>query len=398
MTTGRYTTGRWLAAALCALAVVPAGAQGSDAADRKLFEILDSTGNGYLTGTEITPEVRKYDLNSDGRISWEEFAAARARERGGKPAPAKSEAAAKPPAAATPKTQATAVPAAAAVPMAGPKLPALAPRPGYVIGRAFYGDGRPMPRFIVDALGWAGEVHLGPTGTLPHLGNTTGQNGQYALPTTSAYDRKKPVKAMVTVVKADALLSYNGREYRIAMHPTDGKPDGSGEGSFRGDSGKGVVRDFVLRISGPKRGYEKETPPEDTPTNERGDRSFAAFYGGTVALDFDTRGAGAEFSKLAGSTVTVTFTPSGALLDGSSARAIVRTMPIRQESLVGYTYYFRNLPLGDYTAAATLTKAGGASVPLRFRVAGALQGSAPVVFAPFNTISHVETVQLYLVP
>jgi hypothetical protein len=255
-----------------------------------------------------------------------------------------------------------------------------------------------MPQFRVTALGWSGEIHLGPSGTAPNLGTVTGRNGRYEIRTTSEFDRTKPVRALVISVYSDALLSYNGRAYRLPMHPTDGKPDGSGKGAFRGDSAKGVVRDFVLKIHGPKRGYEKNPPPADTLTNELSDRSFGAFYGGTVAFSFHALQGGVTGPfPIAGSILTLTFTPFGSLIDGSAGKTIIRRAEIEAEGVGGYyTRYFRDLPLGDYTATAVLTQADGSSHPLRLRVLGGdWQSPAPVVFHPFELSGGVETAHLY---
>jgi hypothetical protein len=367
-----------------ALTVPLAHAQTGTTEDKALFDRLDVTGNGYLTGNEITPEARAYNTNGDNAISWEEFAAGRARDRAAGKLPGGTAA---PPAQPTrpaqpaipPRTQPQPV-ATAPVAPAAVQLPALGARPGYVIGRAVFADGRPIPRFQVTALGWAGEVHMGPTGTLPNLGKQTAQNGQYAIRTTSEFDRNKPVRATVLAVQASAMLTRNGSDFFLEMHPTDGKKDGSGEGHFRGDSGKGVVRDFVLRLYGPKRGYEKNTPPRDSSTNEMSDPSFAAFYGGTVAMSLPRDAA----TTLEGATLTVTFTPRGPLFDGAASRTVVRTLRLRKPDI--YTAYFRDIPLGDYTATATVTGANGATAPLRLRRLGGDWGpSLPIVFEPLSS-------------
>lgn len=357
----------WSAMLLCGLfsTAVQAGQTGQ-ADDKSVFDRLDISGNGYLTGPEIAPEIRHYNTNGDGVVTWEEFVAGRARDRAAGKLPA-----------APATAPATPTASAAPSPPAAVKLSAMKARPGHVIGRAVYADGRPIPRFQVTAMGWAGEVHLGPTGTLPNLGQVRAQNGQYAIRTTSEFDRSKPVKALVVGVRAIATLTRNGTEYNLEMHPTDGKKDGSGAGSFRGDSGKGVVRDFVLRLYGPKRGYEKNTPPRDTNTNEMSDPSFGAFYGGTVAVSLPRDAA----QTMDGSMLTVTFTPAGPLYDGSPGKTIVRTMRLRKPDI--YTAYFRDIPLGDYTATATVSGPNGASSPLRLRILGQeLNTSAPVIFQP----------------
>ncbi len=51
--------------------------------DTKLFKRLDISGNGLLSGKELEAgNVRTYDANGDGRVSEEEFLAARAKARG----------------------------------------------------------------------------------------------------------------------------------------------------------------------------------------------------------------------------------------------------------------------------------------------------------------------------
>ncbi|HSH94590.1 MAG TPA: hypothetical protein VK968_10635, partial [Roseimicrobium sp.] len=376
--------------------------------DRELFDRLDISKNGYLSGTEITPEVAKHDANGDGRLLFEEFVAGRARERGA--VPAVTVAAPTAPAvpavvpvkvAAVPASPVVPAPKASAVPSDKlPVLPTLKPKKGYITGRAVYADGRPVASFKAIALGWAGEIHLGPSGTLPSLGQVTGVNGAFEIQPTSAFDRKKVLdEAMVTVLRVEAFLAYNDRAYQIAMHPFDGKKDGSEETSFRGKTSKGVVRDFVLKLHGPKRGFETNTPPKDSYRNEPSDPGYNAFYGGTVSLDLDNRNGNApEMAKLTGSMIQITFKPTGRLMDGSAAQTVIRTLPIQRESMSGYYFFFRDLPLGDYNAEVVLTKPDGASIPLRMKVLGGQWGtSAPVVFAPFNTIASVGTPQIFAI-
>ncbi|MCD6049414.1 MAG: hypothetical protein K0Q55_817 [Verrucomicrobia bacterium] len=362
--------------------------------DAELFAAFDVSKNGYLSGTEITPAVSKYDANGDGRVVFEEFTAGREKDRGGKPAvvvatpPAKVVVAA-PAGVLTPRPQQM------------PVLPQMKAKSGLISGRAVYMDGRPMPEFKVNALGWAGEIHLGPSGSMPSLGQADGKDGKFEIVPTSAFDRKKVLKeAMVTVLRADAVFPYKDRKYRIAMHPLDGLLDGSGETSFRGQVEKGVVRDFVLKVQGPKRGFEKNTPPKDSYRNERSDPGYNAFYGGTVCLDLDHRvGAKPEMKVMKGSVVKVTFTPTGTLLDGSPSQIIVRTLPVQEESMIGYYFYFRDIPLGDYSAVVEVTKPDGQTLALRSRVLGdKWSDSTPVVFRPFDTINHVEQFALFAVP
>jgi EF hand len=341
--------------------------QGSVADDEALWKKLDWNPDDVLDGKELEGGWVKYDLDKNGEVSKAEFLAGRAKERGTTIRPVGVRPT-------VPKSPPNTPPPASPTPM---RLPALAARPGYVIGRAVFADGRPIPRFKVTALGWTGEVHLGAVGTAPNLGSMIAQNGQYAIRTTSEIDRR-PVRARVTAVTASAILTHSGKEFYLELHPTDGKKDGSGEGSFLGDSGNGVVRDFILRLSGPKRGFERNTPPRDTNTNNRGDASFGAFYGGTVSLSLPR-----DAATLEGATLTATFTPTGPLYDGSASSAVVRTMILRKPDIS--TAYFRDIPLADYTLAVQITKAGAAPQALPIRILGGnLQGTAPVVFEPLS--------------
>jgi hypothetical protein len=185
------------------------------------------------------------------------------------------------------------------------------------------------------------------------------------------------VKALVVGVTASALITRNGKEFSLEIYPTDGKKDGSAAGYFRGDSGIGVVRDFVLRLSGPKRGFERNTPPRDTFTNNTSDPSYIAFYGGTVGLVLPENAA-----TLEGATLTATFTPTSPLYDGTASKTITRTLVLQKPDF--YSAYFRDIPLADYTLTAQITKRDGSvvSLPLRILGPGGIQPSVPIVFEP----------------
>ena len=352
--------------------------------DRQLFDLLDTSKNGYLSGTEIPPDVASYDANGDGRLLFEEFAAGRAKALGGSPAPAGDN---------------TTPAAPADQPVAVEKLPALPPRkatPGLITGRAVFADGRPVPKFKASASGWANEIHLGQGGTVPTLGEVDGLNGRFELQPTSAFDRTKLLKdSLVTIVRADALITRNGSEFSIPMHPIDGLNDGTGEPNFKGRSSTGVVRDFVLKTHGPRRGYEKNTPPRESISDELSDPSFGAFYGGKINIDFDARvGNAPELARLRKSNLKITLTPTGPLLDGAAARIVVRTLTLQNESPVGFNLYFRDIPLADYTASLSLIKPDGSAFPLRLRVPGGeWQASALVCFTPAGS-QRVETARI----
>jgi hypothetical protein len=122
------------------------------------------------------------------------------------------------------------------------------------------------------------------------------------------------------------------------------------------------------------------------------DPSFGAFYGGTVALELDQRqGDMTDMKILRGSKVKITLAPTGRLMDGSPAAAVVRALAIPSEVSVGYNFFFRDIPLGDYTATVNLTKPDGTAFPLRLKVLGGdWEASSAVVFAPTRS-GYTET-------
>lgn len=269
---------------------------------------------------------------------------------------------------------------------AGLHLPPLKPKPGYVIGRAVFEDGRPIPRFTVSALGFDGQVFV-PRGGLPFLGKAEGANGQYELRTLDTVRQQRPVNAMVRAVRAQVKLAYNGHNYEIELHPLDGKRNGTGADDFQGESGKGVVRDFVLKMSGLKPGYTGQ---------ETGETNFKnAEYGGRIPVD-GTLPPGPQYQGVndpallvnafpKGSTVEVKLTPAGPLLDGSQGQTIVRTFPLGADWQGGS--YLRGIPLGVYTATARLADPNGASYPLRV----SLVGTIPVAWQPSVRIEFPPT-------
>ena len=247
-------------------------------------------------------------------------------------------------------------------------LPPLAPRPGYIIGRAVFADGRPIPHFEVSAMGFDGAVNLFP-GTIPSLGGVTGTNGRYAFRVLDSFRHEKPIRAMVIGVDAVARIPYQNATYLLAMHPLDGKADGSEADGFRRDSGRGVVRDFVLKISGLHLQY---VPNEESETRFR-----MAYYGGVVSLDCSVSNKdGANYEDetsltraVAGGSIEVTLTPTAPLVDGSTGRTIRTVVPMTAFKGGGnwHLSYIRNIPLGAYSATARLLSADGEARPLRVR-------------------------------
>jgi hypothetical protein len=247
------------------------------------------------------------------------------------------------------------------------RLPALAPRPGYITGRAVFEDERPIPQFHVHAAGFSGNfnplnnnlpgvVHQ----TADTFGDTDGTNGQYAI------QIKKD--ALIFGVLAQATFQFHGTEFTLNLWPTDNLADNTSPGSFRGQSSKGIVRDFVLKMDTLRPGFDLAKYPNHSIEFNR--NSLRPYYGGT--LDFNcTYGSTPEDLKgglrtsLAKvyseqSVVTVTFTPSGPRVDGVAPKTFKRSSP---QGHSGFTLY--GIPYGPYTATAQLTEPNGTVHTLR---------------------------------
>jgi hypothetical protein len=182
------------------------------------------------------------------------------------------------------------------------------------------------------------------------------------------------------------------------LHPIDGKPDGTPTGGFKGQSGPGLVRDFVLKMSGVRIGYESYKTPEVS--YEDDGTMMNSFYGGTVNVT-TIYGMGVLANKNPeGSVVTLTFTPLGPLMDGTPAQTLTRSYTFTDKGL-NDSFVIRNIPLGAYTATATLTAPGGTTVPMKFKKTpyGEETTTSQVIeFAPYSLefLGKVERVNVTL--
>lgn len=127
-------------------------------------------------------------------------------------------------------------------------------------------------------------------------------------------------------------VDYNGRTYRIDLHP--GNVDSMDE--------DGGVRDFTWKLEG------------------RDPRKEFAHHGGRVTVFADY-----HFHDLA--DVELTLTPDGPLIDGSEGRTLV----VRHGDHHWHQLdHLRDIPIGRYVTTARLLQDGGAR-PLRIRDAKA---------------------------
>lgn len=273
-----------------------------------------------------------------------------------------------------------AAPPAPPTPQAAPPAPApaapltlaqlkLKPKPHLIIGHAIFEDGRPVPDFVVNAAGFNGKFNatLNVANSATSSGQAKGSNGYYEMQVASSH-LDTDEDATIVSVRAKTTLHYNGTVYGLELYPLDGTPNGTGPDDFRGQMKRGVVRNFVLKLSGLQPGYSAAKYP-DHGVDLVGSQSEGAYYGGSLIIDCRR---GSESSDIVGShsvshtfpkgsQVTLTLTPTGPLFDGSKGQLLTRS------SEVGGELYFYGIPYGLYTATAQLTRPDGSTLPLRWK-------------------------------
>ena len=235
-------------------------------------------------------------------------------------------------------------PTAAPAPPRPVKLVPLKPRPHWVIGRAVFADGRPIANFQVQI------------GKLYGNAKAQGTNGHYAYQVTD------PSLSILSLT-AYASVPYRGQIYLLHLYPADG----ISADYYKGDVTKGVVRDFVLKLSG-----NVPQPPGQTPLDaldaKRSDVwTNTGFYGFAVEVQ-DGTPAGGAFAKSpfqAHSTFEVTLVPTGPLADGSTGAVIHRT--IKDVAQIWGSFNVYDIPLGVYSVSVRVTGPDGVPHPLKLR-------------------------------
>ena len=193
--------------------------------------------------------------------------------------------------------------------------------PNVVKGTVRTTGGRPIAGATIRIAGATGAAR----GT--SITATTDRNGNYRVRVPRGHYN----------VDAFADIEYDGQTYReLWLHRVNG-------GCERVMSDKGIVRDFVLRLSGPKRCFNAD------PNNP------GSYYGAYVT---------AMTSAFPGDAViTFTFTPLGPLADGSTGRPITFTRAgaalVRGGGTIGETAFLHDIPLGRYRAKAEVRYANG---------------------------------------
>lgn len=224
---------------------------------------------------------------------------------------------------------------------------AVSAKPGTVVGRAYTESGNAVAEFKVTASGH--PVGYAPEGGASYtLGEAFGKAGQYTIKLDGPH--------LITDVIAFAKVQYDGKDFNIPMYPADGLANGPHAGHFRADGGKGAVRDFILKPAGLKPEYRGTPGVSEFRTD---DLYQDAYYGATIDVNISNPDPSGRYgsdigTSNVGSTITLQLNPAGPLIDGSAAKPITKTFKVQQGT---YIYHFYNIPLGVYTATASLNGA-----------------------------------------
>ena len=262
---------------------------------------------------------------------------------------------------------------------AAPKLAALKPKPGYVMGRCVKMNGQPMPNvnIFIKGLTMAGQN----TETFAK----TKANGVYSM----------RVPAGLYSVYADHKVNAYGESYAFRLAPLDGESDTQ-------DSSEGVREDFVWKISGLRPGEKAKA------TSER--EWNYSYYGARVYPD--TRRSHGQYPIIEDATslsqsypkdsqLEISLKPTSALIDGSQGKPIVQRLRLGDDGQ--WKFGVRNIPVGIYTATAAVIPPGGGKIPVRCKVEQEGKSlddvpwaaSARIVFpASYNEFG--QSVKLYL--
>nr|WP_293845595.1 carboxypeptidase-like regulatory domain-containing protein [uncultured Arsenicibacter sp.] len=118
-------------------------------------------------------------------------------------------------------------------------------------------------------------------------------------------------------VSGTVTMKFQGRNYKMALYTENSRVFSAYEGA---------VRNFQFRLTGKRAADADEDPQRDTP------------LGGTVEVHHDV-------NNLERENIELTFEPVGTLIDGSTGKKLVKTMPAD-------SYRLYDIPLGQYKITA----------------------------------------------
>ncbi len=205
----------------------------------------------------------------------------------------------------------------------------LDPEANVITGRVTTKDGRPIPTGSLRIVGYTGGASLGQEIETV----TTGGDGTY----------RYEVPRGLYEVLGQATLDFGGQTYLFDLDPADGSCD-------QEMSDSGIVKDFVLSLTGPLMCQDGVNPD-----------NYLAYHGATVQLFNRTTAAPHE-------VVEYLFQPSSDLADGSPAQPLTmqRTIAAHTTSAgpLDDTWVLYDIPLAEYVVSAALIAPDGSRQPL----------------------------------
>lgn len=224
-------------------------------------------------------------------------------------------------------------------------------QPGVVKGKAVSAQGAPLANVEVTVSGttWAsGETNTFRT--------RTGADGRYTLSVPDGSYR----------IWGYHELTYAGAQYCMPLAL-------AAAGDYDSFSSKaGTVRDFTWRISGMR-------------ADETDAASPTSYFGGHVRL-----AANSWDGWAAGDRFRVTFTPSGALIDGSTGNVITREATVGSDDEA----HLLDIPVGQYVMTAAQLSDTGTVTPIKLDDLSAEPvESLAVTFTPTASCSPLSGVQ-----
>ena len=220
-------------------------------------------------------------------------------------------------------------------------------------------QGDPVPNARIRIVGYTGN----PTGLV-------GADHDDNVITDGAGAYRVQVPSGLYEISGEATVPFDGKSFVFYLHPADNNCD-------QQMSAPGIVRDFVLRLTG----FKKCSGDDVDPNND------FSYSGGAIVLLY------AQPRSLPDATqLTLVFTPSGQLADGSAGRPVTftRTAAALQNTAPGPlegTQALPDIPLGRYQLSGYATLADGTRQEVRFAPPGtsALAPSYTIDFQPRRT-------------
>jgi hypothetical protein len=269
------------------------------------------------------------------------------------------------------------------IPATLPKLAPLKPTPKMAKGRVMNRNGKPL----------AG-VEVTVSGT-----TLAGERSSFYPKTNAQGVFSTPVPDGIYTTRAEVKTIYNGQNYIFALHPLDGDHD------LPQDSRKGVVEDYVWRLSGLRTAIaeDKAKPWNYYGAEVQGGISDMGSY--SVINDTVAARERAEFPD--GFRIDLTFTPAGPMPDGEPGRAFSFSKTYKPAE--GFSPYGNcsfdivDVPVGRYTVRARLTKADGSARDLmltarRYRPLQTPALEQTLDFEPDVSSIRPADIQLYVWP